>query len=177
MDRMLHTLGHVGADMLATAIEDGVVIDQDPFVNQHAATDPTELSHAPKITPQDREVTDWTNITAEELLRRDRVLGKLWDEQRIYATCCSSPTNKRITFHGGWKEMDLTAVVVEKRVAWKEGEAGGVVVVRIPGVKGLWFGVELRTGGMLVVPAEATIEGEKKGQGLRVLIDNIRKRV
>jgi hypothetical protein len=35
------------------------------------------LRHAPKITTEDRHV-DWTKWTAQDILRRDRILGRLW---------------------------------------------------------------------------------------------------
>jgi len=35
------------------------------------------LRHAPKITTEDRHI-DWTNWMIEDILRRDRVLGRLW---------------------------------------------------------------------------------------------------
>lgn len=35
------------------------------------------LRHAPKITTEDRHIA-WNTMTAEEILRRDRVLGRLW---------------------------------------------------------------------------------------------------
>ena len=47
----------------------------------HAASPSSEtdrhLRHAPKITTEDRQI-EWTKWTTEDLIRRDRVLGRLW---------------------------------------------------------------------------------------------------
>jgi len=40
-----------------------------------------DVKHAPKITTADSEI-DWENWTAEDMLRRDRILGRLWTKIR-----------------------------------------------------------------------------------------------
>jgi hypothetical protein len=47
-------------------------------INPSSSTDTgRSLRHAPKITAEDRHI-DWKKWTMEDILRRDRVLGRLW---------------------------------------------------------------------------------------------------
>lgn len=171
VEKMVELLGPIGADMLVSGIGDGLFIEPKDITPGNVDS----LRHAPKITPQDRKIEDWATVSAEEILRRDRVLGKLWDD-KIHGFCFSSGESKRVTFVDGWKTFDVQDVQVEHSIPWEAGRDGGVVIFRISGVKGLHFAVKTSEDGTLLAPKAATIEGEKRGQGLQVLIRAIKAR-
>ncbi|GAB7352013.1 hypothetical protein MBLNU459_g2530t1 [Dothideomycetes sp. NU459] len=83
-DSLVAFLGPLGADMLRTNIQNGT------FATTTAAAaaarprlaDGHLARHAPKITPADRRI-DWDGWTADEIVLRERVLGRLWDERRL----------------------------------------------------------------------------------------------
>lgn len=173
VEGLVDVLGRMGAEMLVAGIQEGLFIEPEGI---NISTSGEDVQHAPKITPRDRHIADWTKVSAGEILRRDRVLGRLWDEGS-YSLCCGGTTGKRVTFHGGWKRFRGEDVQIERRLMWSGGHEGGVVVFRIPGVKGVHFGVEMSgEGGVVLAPSEATIEGEKKGSGLDVLMNGIMAR-
>lgn len=63
----------------------------------------TELCHAGKVSPNDRHI-DWRTWTADDIFLRQRVLGKLWDDE-VYRHCSTnhfSGESKRINYHG-WR--------------------------------------------------------------------------
>ncbi|KAK4147992.1 formyl transferase [Dichotomopilus funicola] len=74
-----------GAKMLVQTLREGLHVP--PHQSCQAANDggyavashQPPLQHAPKITPQDRQIL-WTadNLTSEDIIRRARVLGPLW---------------------------------------------------------------------------------------------------
>jgi hypothetical protein len=73
------------AQMLVQGIRDRLFIpDSDQCVSSQGtnlsstAKPDHPLRHAPKITADDRQI-NWNTMTAEEILRRDRVLGRLWN--------------------------------------------------------------------------------------------------
>ncbi|CZT20375.1 uncharacterized protein RCC_06235 [Ramularia collo-cygni] len=172
VEGMVDLLGEMGAELLASGIENGLFIDP-----KDISTVPgKKLRHAPKITPLDRNIADWKTLTAEEILRRDRVLGKLWDDT-TYELCYASGQSKRVTFHDGWRRLDGGEIHIEHRIPWEaDDHGGGVVIFRIPNVKGSHFAVETREDNALLAPNAATIEGEKKGFGLQALTRAIKMR-
>lgn len=172
VESMIDLLGGMGAEMLASGIEDGLFIEPKDIITQSTGA----LQHAPKITPQDRKIEDWTTASAEEILRRDRVLGMLWDEQ-TYELCSSTGESRRIKFHDGWKTLQVEDVQIEHKIPWDSNRSGGLVIFRIPGVKGLHFAIETKETGTLLAPGAATIEGEKRGQGLIVLTNAIKAKI
>ncbi|KAI9773920.1 MAG: Methionyl-tRNA formyltransferase [Geoglossum simile] len=71
-----------GAEMLVQGLRDRVFVPplkevgwwSRPQLRDQAP----EIRHAPKITPKDRCI-DWSSFSADEILRRQRVLGPLWN--------------------------------------------------------------------------------------------------
>ncbi|KAH0565311.1 hypothetical protein GP486_001293 [Trichoglossum hirsutum] len=70
------------AEMLVQGLRDRVFIppltDVGWWSNARLRGRNPELKYAPKITPMDRHA-DWFSFTANEILRRQRVLGPLWN--------------------------------------------------------------------------------------------------
>lgn len=60
------------------------------------------LRHAAKITSNDKHI-NWDSWTAEEILRRNRVIGPLWN---IAACGDSSPREKRIIWSSGFEPSE-----------------------------------------------------------------------
>jgi methionyl-tRNA formyltransferase len=128
------------------------------------------LSHAPKITKEDRRV-DWRSWDAEKVVRYDQVLGSLWD-MSTFRNCnvakADAQGDKRVTFQGPWERLDTANVEIIYT-------AGYAILCRIAGVKGVLLGFQTADGG-LVSPAAATIEGEQKGKALPGLVQALRNR-
>ncbi|KAJ5468607.1 hypothetical protein N7475_006359 [Penicillium sp. IBT 31633x] len=79
-----------GAQMLVDTIEKGLFV---PPVSIAAVEQAGELTHASKITPEDRHI-DWANWTLTEISRRDRVIGPLWSK----ALCSTNPADGPLKF-------------------------------------------------------------------------------
>ncbi|KAF2479951.1 formyl transferase, partial [Neohortaea acidophila] len=72
---LVDALGRRGAELLCGAIERGLFLG--PFDGGEARVDAGDCEYASKITAEDRRV-NWTTWSSEEILLRDRVLGRLW---------------------------------------------------------------------------------------------------
>ena len=60
------------------------------------------LRHAAKITPNDRHI-DWKSWTAEDILRRNRIIGPLWNN----AACgAASAHEKRVVWSSGFQSSE-----------------------------------------------------------------------
>ncbi|KAH9808837.1 methionyl-tRNA formyltransferase, mitochondrial-like [Teratosphaeria destructans] len=93
---LVHQLGPMGAQMLARGIDHGIFVEPLEEVKNDI-----EPSYAPKLTAAERQI-DWQMWTSDELLVRDRVLGKLSDFTTY--DICREPSEppKRVTFDGPW---------------------------------------------------------------------------
>lgn len=108
---LLDILGPLGAEMLTGAIEDGNFIPPLKDILQ-GVSPPVHLTHAPKITPEDRHLQD--SWDAAEIQLRDRVLGRLWTNLRATHTHIGGWTDHsdrevvhkqgpRVVFTGPWR--------------------------------------------------------------------------
>ena len=165
-DELIKTLGPLGADSLCNGISDGLCIPPLKDI-QEGMADPQHLDHTPKLTSEDRHI-DWSAWTADEVLLRDRVLGRLWDTQTYSRRSDrqAAVSSKRVTFHGPWTKQrsDLSALA-----SLSPGGAGEPVLFHTDDRMILTMGIRT-IDKHLVVPSAATIEGEKKEQGLPTLI-------
>ena len=67
------------AEILVQGIRDRIFVPPLQDVGWHQDDRQlTELRHAPKITPEDRHI-DWNKWTAKEILRKQQVIGPLWN--------------------------------------------------------------------------------------------------
>jgi methionyl-tRNA formyltransferase len=94
-------LAPLGAELLQTAIRERrfIGLEHDIRLDAAAIDEMTEgrgIARAPKITSEDRRI-DWGRMTASEILTRDRVLGRLWDDTS-YAAFMGGEQKKRITY-------------------------------------------------------------------------------
>lgn len=100
-DSLLQFVGPLGAEMLARNILTG---DFAKPVEQHRPMPSVEgdasVSHASKITPEDRRIR-WQNWTTSEFNLRDRVLGRTWAD--AVPTLSSTAKSQRVTFQG-WRD-------------------------------------------------------------------------
>lgn len=93
-------LAPLGADMLVRGIKDRVYIPPYPDIAQPLSLEESaSLRLAPKITSNDRHV-QWQAWSAEEIMRRHRVIGPLWS----LVTCeiAGKLTQKRIIWTSGF---------------------------------------------------------------------------
>ncbi|KAL8775708.1 MAG: hypothetical protein Q9209_000204 [Squamulea sp. 1 TL-2023] len=93
----------LGADMLIQSLKNAVFVPPIQEVGWYAGNSTSEdFTHATKIGPKERHL-DWATWSADEILRRQRVIGPLWN-----TTKTSIQGNI-----GEWKEA--------KRIIWDDG--------------------------------------------------------
>lgn len=102
--QLLELVAPKGADMLIQGIRDRLYVP--PLVDNGwfgKGQNALELMHAPKIKSEDRHI-DWTTWTAEEILRRHRVMGPLWNT----ASGGNLPAlRKRIIWESGFEVAEV----------------------------------------------------------------------
>lgn len=99
----------MGAEMLINGIRNRVFVPPLKEVkSQFEGVDAKDLTHAPKITPEDRRIK-WREWTWTEIKRRQRVLGSLWSiakpafarkqsEKELHDGLIKRPQEKRVIF-------------------------------------------------------------------------------
>jgi len=127
-----------------------------PIITQSEIKD---VRHAPKIVPSDRQI-DWENWSAKELLRRDRVLGRLWTTIRYQDEITGQEHEKRVVFDGFEllaADSDLAMSLVETHDCY-----------RLPGIPVDIYSLEkslvivTKPDHQFVKVNSVTIEGRKK---------------
>jgi methionyl-tRNA formyltransferase len=165
---LLETLGPLGAEMLVRGIESNLFLPPHHAVSQTLPTS-TQPSHAPKITPSDREI-NWSSWPSSEILLRDRVLGRLWDGSIWARTSLDAgkwegkQKKLRATFTGPWHVASAP-----------EGVEAGTPFLCTKAATGA---EEIRFAtcdGKAVVPAGMTQESGRKGLGLGLLVEQIKE--
>ncbi|EMC97023.1 hypothetical protein BAUCODRAFT_435846 [Baudoinia panamericana UAMH 10762] len=160
LDNAIERMGTVGARMLSDYIRHRRYEHPAPAFNLK----PRQPSNAPKITPEDRHI-DWNTWTADKILLRDRVLGKLWDTV-TFGKCMwpreKIPQPKRMVFHGPWTIMKSGREMIEVN-------PGQPLAVSQNGNAAPTLGLHTKDG-KVVMPSDVTIEGKKAGTGLRGLV-------
>ncbi|OQN99033.1 hypothetical protein B0A48_14894 [Cryoendolithus antarcticus] len=169
---LVDLLGHAGADMLTAAIANRTYV---PPYQAIVSIDTAEapLQHAPKITPEDRRI-DWDTWTSETILRRDRVLGRLWDSitvPRLHAATDRNALNlpstkaRRITFTGPWARCTPPA---DRTEALQPGQPILLTDSQIEATGGANIGI-FCADGQILAPKAATVEGRRAYHGLPML--------
>lgn len=91
------------AEMLVQGIRDRTFVHPLQDVGWHKNDRQlTELRHAPKITTEDRHI-DWEKWTAEEILRRHRVIGPLWNFAQ--SSTAGQSRTQRIIWTSGFSKV------------------------------------------------------------------------
>ncbi|KAI9785781.1 MAG: Methionyl-tRNA formyltransferase [Geoglossum umbratile] len=143
-----------GAEMLVQGLRDRVFVppltEVGWWFNSQLRSQAPEIQHAPKITPKDRCI-DWSSFSAGEILRRQRVLGSLWNM--------------------------ATALDKRKRVIMTLSYLSGSenVPIEEPGLPFLWSPSDLGTPYLVVGTkdrqllqiVEMTVEGERNADAVR----------
>lgn len=106
VSQLLEFISPKAADLLVQGIRDKVFL---PPIKDLAPISSRRLRHAPKITTEDRFI-HWDTMTATEICRRDRVLGRLWS---LYEP--QERKESRVIFHG--VEVVKTP---QKLIDWQE---------------------------------------------------------
>lgn len=112
-----------GAELLLQGIRDRIFMNNPRDLDhQKAAFDEGTLQLAPKISPADRRI-DWQSWTAENILRRQRVIGPLWNHFcRING---ESPRQTRLIWSSGFRQDPAFPESIKSQVP----SAGRPVVV------------------------------------------------
>lgn len=158
---LLSFVGSLGANLLRHSIATGSFVasaDQHRGHYQSLTSNKEfEYLHAPKITPQDRQV-DWAVWTSSELLLRDRVIGTLWDEAAfalLQGKHENEAATKRISYHD-WEDVTGStheAVTLGQLVRTE------VFAARVSFEWRLCFRM---TDGRVVSPREVTVAGKRR---------------
>ena len=163
---LAEVLGPLGSEMLCKAVKDGLFVP--PLRDIGPSLPVRQASHAPKIHPEDRRI-NWNDMTAADVVLRDRVLGRLWD-MTTYERCMDGremrQPRKRVTFTGPWKRATGPPQLYDQCM-----NPGEPVVCDLDGNQVLGINAADRH---VVVPAAATIEGGPKDQGLASLLHGLR---
>jgi hypothetical protein len=119
-DELITFMAPKGANLLVQGLKYRVFESDEPITHSEASilemTDGKGIAHAPKITPQHRQIDTWAHLDAETLLRKNQALGDLWDKTtyRTWAQECRKefPKSKdepipsrRLIFSGGFEEF------------------------------------------------------------------------
>ena len=132
------------ADLLVKGLSARVFIPPYDPINLIVPKD-SQIRLAPKITTEDTHV-DWTTWTCEEILRRYRVLGRLWN----FAQCHDKGklVQRRVFWEDGlgiYESGDNNDAMLEEERAVEEGRKVGVPYA-------------LRVGGLVIPCKDGTIE-------------------
>ncbi|KAL9001146.1 MAG: hypothetical protein Q9169_000329 [Polycauliona sp. 2 TL-2023] len=138
-----------GATMLVQSIRDGTFVPPIREVGWYnSARTSTDFTYASKIVPADRHL-DWATWSADDILRRQRVIGPLWNTTEI---------------DNGTKQKELKRIIWEKGFHLLEEECHifpGVGHPIIVGLRGAAPTVYIRTcDGNVLVADSVKIEGE-----------------
>ena len=159
-DSLLDILGPLGAELLCRGIDDATFVPPVKDVRADFA-EAKHVDHAPKVTPEDRRI-NWTTLTSDEILLRDRVLGRLWDN-KTYSECLPHRSPKRVTFQGPWHTLDHSGAPFT---------AGTPLTVHGSDSKAASLAI-MTSDGKAISPASVTVEGERKGNGVKALLNGL----
>ncbi|KAK5163713.1 Methionyl-tRNA formyltransferase [Saxophila tyrrhenica] len=166
---LLDVLGPMGAETLSQTIERGSFVSPEQTMNSSTTHD--HLEHAPKITPQDRRI-DWVSWSADDIILRDRILGRLWDPE-LYMRCNKNTEDgmpKRITLSGPWRVW--TPEEINASVISNKGPGDPLRLYEPERPRDNVLGI-VTCDRKVVCPASATIEGQKKDTGLQALLARV----
>jgi methionyl-tRNA formyltransferase len=178
---LLEILAPLGADVLMKALTDRVFVP--PFHPVGLSESQIEevaggrdISHAPRITPEDRRIF-WDRMSSAEIVRRDHVLRNLWDTTTYNAFLHGSSENsssgmsettlKRIIFSQGFS-VDRELCERFCKIASQLSLPPGTPMVLHDEDHTAKFGV--RTVDGAVVVNACTIEGGQKDKGVAELV-------
>lgn len=184
VESLLRRLGEEGASMLVRGIEEGAFVEPLRDVREGKMTEEKGLAHAPKLSAKDREL-DLEAWDAEEVVLRDRVLERLWRGKGDVTVMVGVPAAAkgavepysadfeipRAAFTGPWRIEEWSA---------PEVKAGMLIVYENSSSQQSGSG-EWRVGfatkdGKVVSPASITLDGGKKEEGMKALIQMVKKK-
>ncbi|KAL9067314.1 MAG: hypothetical protein Q9157_006855 [Trypethelium eluteriae] len=117
-NQLLEVLAPIGGKMLVEALEAGLFVppikEIQPFTGLALSS---ELRHAHKVTPNDMYI-DWQAWSAEDIILRQRIFQKLWDDE-LHRHCSPSQLSKeckRVTYHE-WRLPNSFAQVQKLRAS------------------------------------------------------------
>ena len=108
MPELLEQVAPAGADMLLTCIKSRLyLVGNDIPEEVRDIQDAAAARAAPKITSNDRFI-DWETWTADEIVRRHRVIGPLWSSARFND---EGKSERRIIWSTGFDQTSNTPIV------------------------------------------------------------------
>ena len=102
---LLSLMAPKGADMLVQGIRERLYVSPLKEVQQQMENGNALLTRpAPKIVPEDRHI-DWGSWTSETILRKQRILGPLWNILPFFETHSQQTHHKRIIWSSSFKKV------------------------------------------------------------------------
>nr|POF14241.1 methionyl-trna formyltransferase, mitochondrial [Quercus suber] len=154
-------LSAIAAEVMRKSLERGIFVE--PLRDLGPTSPDARSSHAPKITPHDRQI-DWATWPAAEISRRDRAIGHLWDTataRQIMQTTKSA----RLTFAGPWTVLPSHETQQQQQ---QQQQAPGSPLL-LPSDQGPRLGFRTADG-QVIAPAAGTLEGGARGTGVALLL-------
>jgi len=165
--QLVDFLAPLGGQMLVDALRKGAFVPPLEEVGwsggEHVGGN---ISHAPKITKADGHIK-WKTWTAQDILRRRRVLGDLWS---ILGSEIVQHHPKRIIFHD-LKEVEASNVPQLDQVAYKPGRLFASGLAKSNSMQ-LYVVTCDKPARMLQVES-CTLEGGRKGAGAREILQSL----
>jgi methionyl-tRNA formyltransferase len=175
-NQLIEKLGLEGAELLGEAVEQRIFVPPLDLLELsrtqiNELTNGNGISHAPKITPEDRRI-DWEHMTSAEILHRSHVLGGLWDTT-VYQDLArrESPSlaednapAKRIKYHEILSHNDINIPASFDKQAIDSLKAGTPFAVH-DGKPGKRSRVGVTTVDGFVIIQGCTLAGGKKDEG------------
>ena len=155
MPELLEQVAPAGADMLLTCIKSRLYLAGNNIPEQlRDVEDAAAARAAPKVTSNDRFI-DWETWTAEEIMRRHRVIGPLWSSARFND---EGKSPRRIIWSTGFDQTSNTPIVnvpVGQPVVIRTESSARDVYVRTCDNKMLAIGEIKIEGGQRAKPIQA----------------------
>ncbi|KAL9108767.1 MAG: hypothetical protein Q9187_008254, partial [Circinaria calcarea] len=102
---LLSLVAPKGADMLVQGIRERLYVPPLQEVQQQTEDGNKLLTRpAPKIVPDDRHI-DWGSWTSETILRKQRILGSLWNTLSVMETHSQRTHHKRIIWSSSFQKV------------------------------------------------------------------------
>ncbi|PGH04082.1 hypothetical protein AJ79_07182 [Helicocarpus griseus UAMH5409] len=92
--RLLELVSGKSAQMLAEAIRNRLFVPPLKSVGWRKEDDGASLRHARKIKPEDRHI-NWSSWATDEIIRRQRILGPLWNNAVVQSSSPSGASEKK----------------------------------------------------------------------------------
>ncbi|KAL8841060.1 MAG: hypothetical protein Q9170_001085 [Blastenia crenularia] len=106
VEELRDLLAPIGAQMLVQAIKDRSFVQPIPKTGWRDGSQSNgKFTYASKIGPKDRHI-DWATWTASDILRRQQIIGPLWNMAEILVKGHNRSSRKRVIWDQGFHRLE-----------------------------------------------------------------------